>query len=944
MYYHVLSVLSQIQRYDNFIIPVVDSLKYLTPIAYDVLAYCIIEALGNPQKERLKLEDTNLSIWLQILASFSANIFKKYPVDLTGLLQYVTNQLKAGKSFDLLVLKEVIQKMAGIEISDEITAAQLEAMAGGELLKVEGGYFSQVRNTKKSSQRLREALVDSNLCLPLCLLTAQQRDCIVYRDGSHLHLKLVCSMYDNCMDTLVQFGGFLSSHLSPDEYSKRVPSLDTLIQEYRMTGDVAFFLYRPKIFSSIGVKFAELEKSFKHFITSCEEVFGPIIESVRPLQPSKVWEDINCSFYVAFWSLSLYDLHVPKERYNDEINKAKDAIQALENNQEMPASKKKKEQERSQALIDKLMEEKKRQEDNHQLIISYLRNQKDSFINPRVLKSRTLNRLLQLCIFPRCRFTTLDAIYCAKFIQTLHILETPNFSTILLLDKLFSDVSCTVSACTENEVRRYGHFLYYLLEMIGRWHNSESIYMAECANTQGFVSTMKSSASGNEKLNLDYENYRHVTHKWHYKITKSLVMCLESKDYIQIRNGLLLLTKILPHYPKVEHLSLVLERRVGKIIEEEKDKRQDLYVLAIGYAGMLKTQAPNLIPETEFHEKVIKKEEPDTLSNGKDEKPKPKPAPSSSQTSDKPKPPEKPKVSTKAPKVPEKVKSSENKVPTLPATEKPSSTERTEKPKSVPKPSEPKTDKISTPKTGGGGGSESKRTPSAERVSSTTTPTATANNNNNATAKTGAAADKVEPKSSSKVDHKSTDSKTKQSEEVKTSKPVKTEPVSSQTTPTSDAKNIKKDEVIQATATSTTEPKKGVVTTPTLESKKVPMLSLEKLPSGRVTRPTDSDSPRGQRRPHPTTTGGQSNSSETHDKDPKKRKVEETSTPAKAGHASSSPSTDKKVTTTTTVAAATPTGGEGGDKTSGKTSNNVSTPKPERKRERLPDKDPPSNS
>ena len=35
------------------------------------------------------------------------------------------------------MLKEVIQKMAGIEISDEVTASQLEAMAGGELLKVE---------------------------------------------------------------------------------------------------------------------------------------------------------------------------------------------------------------------------------------------------------------------------------------------------------------------------------------------------------------------------------------------------------------------------------------------------------------------------------------------------------------------------------------------------------------------------------------------------------------------------------------------------------------------------------------------------------------------------------------------------------------------------------------------------------------------------------------
>ena len=40
-------------------------------------------------------------------------------------------------SFDLLVLKEVIQKMAGIEISDEVTSSQLEAMAGGELLKAE---------------------------------------------------------------------------------------------------------------------------------------------------------------------------------------------------------------------------------------------------------------------------------------------------------------------------------------------------------------------------------------------------------------------------------------------------------------------------------------------------------------------------------------------------------------------------------------------------------------------------------------------------------------------------------------------------------------------------------------------------------------------------------------------------------------------------------------
>ena len=40
-------------------------------------------------------------------------------------------------SFDLLVLKEVVQKMSGVETSEDMTLSQLEALAGGELLKAE---------------------------------------------------------------------------------------------------------------------------------------------------------------------------------------------------------------------------------------------------------------------------------------------------------------------------------------------------------------------------------------------------------------------------------------------------------------------------------------------------------------------------------------------------------------------------------------------------------------------------------------------------------------------------------------------------------------------------------------------------------------------------------------------------------------------------------------
>lgn len=146
--------------------PVVDSLKYLTNISYDVLGYCLVEALAGADRDRFKHDGTSISLWLQSLASFCGAIFKKYNIELTGLLQYVANQLKAQKrydvsslaevkycntncsanilvytfclfSLDLLILKEIVQKMAGIEAAEEMTSDQLDAMAGGDLLKNE---------------------------------------------------------------------------------------------------------------------------------------------------------------------------------------------------------------------------------------------------------------------------------------------------------------------------------------------------------------------------------------------------------------------------------------------------------------------------------------------------------------------------------------------------------------------------------------------------------------------------------------------------------------------------------------------------------------------------------------------------------------------------------------------------------------------------------------
>ena len=96
----------------------------------------------------------------------------------------------------------------------------------------QAGSFNQIKNTKKSSQRLKDALIDNNLAVPLCLLMAQQRNCVVYQETENSHLKLVGILFDQCQDTLVQFGQFLATNLSIDDYTLRYIHINYVVDIY----------------------------------------------------------------------------------------------------------------------------------------------------------------------------------------------------------------------------------------------------------------------------------------------------------------------------------------------------------------------------------------------------------------------------------------------------------------------------------------------------------------------------------------------------------------------------------------------------------------------------------------------------------------------------------------------------------------------------------------
>lgn len=71
---------------------------------------------------------------------------------------------------------------------------------------------------------------------------------------------------------------------------------------------------------------------------------------------------------------------------------------------------------------------------------------------------------------------------------------------------------------------------------------------------------------------------------------------------MQTRNALIIMMRILPHFPMLSKLKLVVEKRVEKVVEDERNQRQDLFVLASSYMGQLKSRSSEMMVDTDFHQ------------------------------------------------------------------------------------------------------------------------------------------------------------------------------------------------------------------------------------------------------------------------------------------------------------------------------------------------------
>lgn len=249
-------VLNQVQSYENLIPSVVECARYLTPFEYDVFSWSLVEALSNPDKERTKSDGTNISLWLKSLATFTGSLYKRFgSMDPTPILQYIANQLKANNSKDLIIVRELVTKMTGIEPLQNLGEKQIHALTGGRLLRKEammvesaGPGSAARREFKGSGDRLMTTFRQSHLLIPFLIFISQQRQaCIHLVPEDEAHLKYLGNLFDSCQETLFQYVEFLYNYLEPGTYAALIPDLKSLCVRFGLEPSIAFHIIRPKL-------------------------------------------------------------------------------------------------------------------------------------------------------------------------------------------------------------------------------------------------------------------------------------------------------------------------------------------------------------------------------------------------------------------------------------------------------------------------------------------------------------------------------------------------------------------------------------------------------------------------------------------------------------------------------------------------------------------------
>lgn len=156
-------------------------------------------------------------------------------------------------------------------------------------------------------------------------------------------------------------------------------------------------------------------------------------------------------------------------------------------------------------------------------------------------------------------------------------------------------------SCSMNEASRFGRMLNVIFRTTMAWFNDEELFDKQCKNHPGFTTRCRNAAQNDASVTqVEYAQYRFLVFKWHSKMLSTCIEGLRSEDYVQIRNTLILLQRLVPYFPLVHKLHDSLKFQLEAVANIEKSARPDLYALTVGFLSILKMQEKQLVDQVTF--------------------------------------------------------------------------------------------------------------------------------------------------------------------------------------------------------------------------------------------------------------------------------------------------------------------------------------------------------
>lgn len=601
-------MLDQIQQMDNLATLIPDACRYLGDCAYDVLGYVLTEkwtgsqGAGKMVKKKEK-DDGMPATWLRSLAVFTGMVFKKQSIDVAPLLRYVAARLRYPDSVpDLILLNEFVTKLGGIEILGSATTDDQVIAAGcADSVKSEAFLAVDVENRRANRrvlERLKESLRRNNVGLEILILTVFLEESVLIESGVPASDR--SARLDRVHQAQSQYFQLFTELFEGEEYAALMPNVDVLVKEYGLPMNVALRFNRPKmqlkIKNSMDVPVVE---------GHVWEPFQALTQAVPDLMNNPSWINIfPAEFYIIFWQLSNYDIFCPESQYENAMKIQTEIIRQCKDprsqlcltNRPNTVTKKERQAESTLEAIKKDLQQHKA---HVAKVMSVLEESKKRWFPNLNQRTAQIASILQHCFLPRSRQSEMDAAFCYEFTMLMHRLNVPQFSSLTLFDKLFSDITPCFIAFTEYETTIYARYIFKALSKMQAWHNDEKLYVKEAHDVVGFQKNWSAVPTPVEKEDLlSFNDFQRVLNRWHIKCTASIAQALKSGEQHVMKNAFLVLRQFIPCYPAVVDHGNIIVSIVTKLAEEES--RGNLKVLARSYLGLIKNYREKWVSKNKF--------------------------------------------------------------------------------------------------------------------------------------------------------------------------------------------------------------------------------------------------------------------------------------------------------------------------------------------------------